>query len=104
MNIATHLIKIKGTVKDGKNREKELRDYVKEKIYNEIDSTYHPDLERFYIGEDDTIEIWVYVSGFVATKKIVGQWLQDHIEEEGIEVREFEIEKLENENVFVLTN
>ena len=104
MNIATHLIKIKGTVKDGKKKEQELKDYVKEKIYKEIDSIYHPDLELFSVNEDNTIEVWVYVSGFGVTRQIVEQWLQDHIKEEGIDVKEFEIEKLLNEKFFVLTN
>ena len=104
MNVATHLIKIKGNVKDGKKRENQLKDYVKEKIYTEIDSIHHPDLELFRIDEDGTIEVWVYVSGFGTTKSIVEQWLQDHIKEEGIEVKQFEIEKLLNEKFFILTN
>ena len=44
MNVATHLIKIKGITKDGKKKENQLKDYVKEKIHTEIDSLYHPDL------------------------------------------------------------
>ena len=104
MTIATHLIKIKGTVKDGKKKENQLKDYVKEKIYTEVDSIFHPDLELFRVDEHDTIEVWVYASGPGVTKRIVEQWLQDHIKEEGIEIKSLEIEKLLNEKFFVLTN
>ena len=104
MNVATHLIKIKGTVKDGKKRENEIKQYIKDKIYTEIDSIYHPDLELFHVDEDDTIEVWVYVSSFGIMRRIIEQWLQDHIKEEGIEVKSLEIEKLPNEKFFVLTN
>ena len=104
MNVATHLIKIKGIAKDGKKKENQLKDYVKDKIYTEIDSIYHPDLELFHVDEDGTIEVWAYVSGFGVTKRIIEQWLQDHIKEEGIEIKSLEIEKLLNEKFFVLTN
>lgn len=103
MNVATHLIKVKGNIKDGKKRENELRDYVKEKIYTEIDSMYHPDLELFCVNEDDTIDVWVYVSSYSVTRPVVEHWLKDHIKEEGIHVKEFEIEKLLNEKFFIVT-
>ena len=104
MNVATHIIKIKGSIKDGKKKEKELKDYVKDKIYTEIDSIYHADLELFRADEDDTVEVWVYVSSFCVTRDIVDQWLKDHIKEEGTEITSIEIEKLLNEKFFVLTD
>lgn len=102
MAIATHLIKVKGTVKDGKKREKEIKDYVKDKIDNEIDSMFHADLELFHIDEDGTADVWVYVGSLSGSiKYTVGVWLENHITEEGIEVKDFEIEELENERFFI---
>lgn len=102
MTIATHLIKIKGTVKDGKKREDEIKKYVKDKIHNEIDSIFHPDLELFRIDDDNNVDVWVYVCGLVGSiKYIVEKWLKNHITEEGIDVKNFDIEELKNEKFFV---
>lgn len=104
MTIATHLIKIKGIVKDDK-KENEIRDYIREKINDEIERIYHPDLELFRINEDGTVEVWVYVSDLSTEKcmkRIVERWLKDHIKEEGIEIKNFEVEKLPNEKFFIL--
>jgi len=105
MAIATHLIKVKGTVIDGKKREKEIKDYVLEKINNEIEGMFHADLELFHIDDDDTTEVWVYVSGLSGSiDYTVEQWLKNHIKEEGIEVKDFDIEELPNEKFFVVTS
>ena len=105
MVVATHLIKIKGIFRDGKKREKEIKDYVLKKINNEIDSIFHPDLELFHVDDDSTTDIWVYVSSlsYDVNEDMVKKWLNDHIKEEGIEIKSFEIEKLPNEKFFVMT-
>lgn len=104
MAIATHIIKIKGKVEEGKKREEELKSYVLGKINSEIDSMFHPDLELFSVGEDGTTDVWVYVSNSYVTDDIVDKWLKDHITEDGIEIKGFEIEKLPNEGFFVMTS
>ncbi len=92
MRIATHLIKIKGTF-DNKWKEKELRDYVKDKI-KEIESFYHTDLELFKV-DDNKIEVWVYIHALPseAKRNIIDKWLKDHIKEEGITIIYFDIEE-----------
>lgn len=103
MTIATHLIKVKGIVKDGKKREKEIKEYVKDKISNEIENMFHPDLELFRVDEDGTTEVWVYIGGLSGSIDFaIDQWLKDHIKEEGIEVKDFKIEELPGEKFFVV--
>jgi len=58
------LIKIKGTFDDDKWTEKTLRNFIDNKIKDEIESIYHPDLELFQV-KDGTIEVWVYISGSI---------------------------------------
>lgn len=96
MAIATHIIKIKGTF-DEKiyKQQKTLKDYVNNKIQNEIDSVLHADLELFKV-DGNNIEVWVYISAFPSevTRDIIGKWIKDHIKEEGISVQNFEFEQL----------
>ena len=105
MAIVTHLIKIKGIVRDGKKREKEIKDYVLEKINSEIDDIFHSDLELFHVNDDGTTDVWVYVSAlsYDVNEDIVKKWLNNHIKGDGIELKSFEIEKLPNEKFFIVT-
>lgn len=102
MVIATHLIKIKGTFDDNKWEEKALRNFVDNKINNEIEHIYHPDLELFQV-KDRTIEVWIYISDSIPNLlgEIVGNWLKYHIKEDGLAVDSIEIEKSSN-GFFVL--
>lgn len=105
MVIATHLIKVKGIVRDEKKREKEIKAYVLEKINNEIEGMFHADLELFHIDDDGTTDVWVYASGLRGSiDYTVERWLKNHIKEEGIDVKDFEIEELPNEKFFVMTH
>lgn len=96
MVIATHLIKIKGTFDPKKWTKKKLEGYVRQKI-KEIEPSFHTDLELFWI-QDDNIEVWVYIHAFPSevSNKIVDDWIKTHLEEEGIETKEFEIEVIFN--------
>ncbi len=91
MAIATHVIKVKGVFDNKKWSEEKLEEYVDRKI-QEIESSYHPDLELFKI-ENNTVEVWVFITAFPAEveEKIIGTWLQNHIKEKGITVKEFQI-------------
>jgi len=107
MNIATHLIKIRGTFDKDMWKEEELKDYVKSKIKNEIESVLHPDLELFKTDKS-TAEIWVYISTLPseATRDVIDKWLEDHITEQGLTVVDFEVEEMSGlhsqENKFVV--
>lgn len=105
MAIATHLIKIKGTFDNKKWTEEQLRCLVRDKINDEIENIYHPDLELFRV-EDRSIEVWAYISDFVPLKlleKDVRDWLKNHVEEEGLTVDNLEIEKSGN-GFYVITS
>lgn len=98
MAIATHLIKIKGTFDNNKWTEEKLRNFVNDKINDEIESIYHPDLELFQVKER-SIEVWVYISDSIPLElleKNVRDWLKNHIKEDGITVDNIEIEKSGN--------
>jgi len=98
MAIATHLIKIKGTFDDKTWTDEKLRCLVRDKINDEIESIYHPDLELFHI-DDRSIEVWAYISDFAPLKlleKNVRDWLKNHIKEEGLNIDNIEIEKSGN--------
>lgn len=107
MNLATHLIKIRGTFDKDIWKEEELKDYIKSKIKNEIESVLHADLE-LYKTDKGTIEVWVFISALSskATRDIIDKWLEDHITEQGIAVIDFEVEErsslLSQENKFVV--
>lgn len=94
MNIATHLIKIKGKFDKNIWTEEELKNYVKSKIGGDIQSFYHADLELFGI-EDEVINVWVFVSALPSkvSKDIIDKWLDNRIKEEGITVTDVEIEE-----------
>lgn len=98
------MIKIKGTFDDDKWTEKTLRNFVDNKIKDEIESIYHPDIELFHI-KDKTIEVWVYISGSIPKLlgEIVGNWLKYHIKEDGLTIESVEIEKSGN-GFYVVTN
>ena len=98
MAIATHLIKIKGTFDDKKWTDEQLRNFVNNKIKDEIESFYHPDLELF-LTKDRSIEVWAYISDLTSLKlleKNIRDWLENHIKEEGLTVDNVEIEKSGN--------
>ena len=103
MPIATHLIKIKGTFDkniwgyDVELLNEILKEFVKTKIKLEIDSYYHADLELFKL-DDNKINVWVFINALPSnvSKYIIGKWLEDHINEEGIKVTDFEIEERNN--------
>lgn len=104
MAIATHLIKIKGTFDNEKWTDEQLRNFVNDKIKDDIESIYHPDLELFHV-EDRSIEVWAYISDLTSSKlleKNVRDWLKNHIKEEGLTVDNVEIEKSGN-GFFVVT-
>lgn len=104
MAIATHLIRIKGVYDDKKWTEEQLRSFVNDKIEDEIERFYHPDLELFQV-KDKTIEVWVYISNLTSLKlleKNIGDWLKNHIKEEGITVENVEIEKSGNDFYVVI--
>lgn len=97
MVFATHLIKIKGTFDDNKWTNEQLKNFVGDKIRNEIESIYCPDLELFST-KDGIIEVWIYISTLLSdvSEKIIGDWTKNHIKEDGLTVENFEIEKIEN--------
>lgn len=104
MAVATHLIKIRGTFDNKKWTEEQLRCLVRDKIKDEIEDIYHPDLELFRV-EDRSIEVWAYISDFAPLElleKNVRDWLKNHVEEEGLTVENLEIEKSGN-GFFVVT-
>ncbi|MBU3965087.1 hypothetical protein KKG29_03105 [Patescibacteria group bacterium] len=90
MALATHLIKIEGSFSQ-KWTEEKLREYVKQKIL-EIESFYHTDVELFRV-QGNTIEVWVYISALPSEAKniTIGEWIKNHIKEDGIEVKGFEV-------------
>jgi hypothetical protein len=106
MNIATHIIRIKGKFDKDIWTEEKLEKYVRSKIRDDITSFYHADLELFGIDEE-VINVWVFVSVLPSnvTRDIIDKWLINHIKEEGIAVTDFEIEEIFNllhpKNVFV---
>ena len=93
MAIATHLIKIKGEFNPDIWNETSLKEYVVNKI-TEIESTFHTETELFNVHDTDKIDVWVYVHGLPSevSRRIVGQWIEVHIIEEGLTVIKFEIE------------
>lgn len=92
MPIATHLIKIRCHIDTEKWTEETLKEYVKKKIINEIDPSFHTSLELFSIKDDDA-KIWVYISALPSEVKedIVKEWLDNNVKEDNITVKEFEI-------------
>jgi hypothetical protein len=98
MVFATHLIKVKGIFDDNKWTEEQLRCLVCDKIKDDIESIYHPDLELFQI-KDRSIEVWAYISDFAPLElleKNVRDWLKNHIKEDGLTVENIEIQKSGN--------
>jgi hypothetical protein len=95
MAIATHLIKIKGSFNEKEWTEEKIRNLVERKIQQEVERFYYPDLELFQVTNNN-IEVWVFVSAFPSevTNEIIEKWLQDHVKEEGIEVKDFEIKEM----------
>lgn len=92
MVIATHLIKIKGSVDKDKWTEETLREYIQKKIADEICPSFHAETELFSIKDNDA-EAWVYISAFPSEigEDVIKKWLCDHIKEDGITVKDFEI-------------
>ncbi len=97
MAIATHLIKIKGSLDIEKWTEEKIKKYIDKKIKEEIESLYHADLELLRVKDKD-VEVWVYISALLseATEHIIKKWLKDHIIEDGIAVKDFEIVEVVN--------
>ena len=97
MAIATHLVKIKGSFDKGWN-EKKLRNYIDEKINEEILSYFHANLELFKIDKNNTIQVWVYLQAFPreVTEEIIRSWFSNHIKEKGIEIKSLEIKEMIN--------
>ncbi len=104
MAIATHLIKIKGTFDNKKWTEEQLRNFVNNKIKDNIERIYHPDLELFQVN-DTSIEVWTYISDFAPLKFLeenVRKWLKNNITEDVFTIDNIEIEKSGN-NFYVVT-
>ena len=95
MAFATHIIKIKGRFNAQKWTKEELRSYVNKKISNEIESFYHTNIELLQNLENN-IEVWVYISALPSEAKLIGEWIENHIKEEGIMIKGFEVEKIMN--------
>lgn len=95
MPIATHLIKVKGEI--GQWSGDELKEYVDEKIVNEIDMSFHATIESFEV-KGNHAEVWVYIHAFPSEikQKVIEDWLKDHIKEPGISVKGFEIIEVAN--------
>lgn len=93
MVIATHLIKVKGEI--GQWSEGRLREYVDDKIVNEIDLSIHTSLEKFEL-KGNHAEVWVYIHAFPSeiTQKVIEDWLKNHIKEPDVNVKGFEIVKI----------
>jgi hypothetical protein len=93
MVIATHIIKIKGSL-DTWNDEKKIQEYVEDKINNEIDTSFHTYLELLKIT-GNRIDIWVYIHAFPSevTNDIIKKWIREHIKDEGISL-DFEFEMI----------
>ena len=91
MQIATHLIKIKGLIDINKWTEETLKEYVKTKL-KEIDSSFHADLELFSLKDID-VDVWIYISAlpWVEDEETIKSWLDSHIKEGGIKIQDFEI-------------
>lgn len=90
------MIKIRGALDENIYKEqKKIKEYVKDKIKDEIDPSFHTDLELFEIN-GNKIEVWVYIHAFPSevTNDIIEKWIQDHIKEEGISVIGFEFKKI----------
>ena len=107
MNIATHLIKIRGTFDKDIWKEEELKDYVKSKIKKEIENVLYPDLELFKVDKD-TAEVWVFISALPSevTRDVIYKWLEYHITEKGLSIIDFEVEErcnlLDQNNKFLV--
>jgi hypothetical protein len=95
MAVATHLIKVKGEI--GQWSEDDLKEYVEEKIVNEIDISFHTTLEKFVV-KGNYAEVWVYIHAFPSeiSQDVIEKWLTDHIKEPSINVRGFEIVEIAN--------
>lgn len=97
MAIATHLIKIKGSLDKEKRTEENIKNYIDKKLEDEIESFYHADLELFRVNDND-VEVWVYLSALPseATECVIRKWLNDHIKEDGVALKDFEIVEVAN--------
>ncbi len=95
MPIATHLIKVKGEI--GQCSEDKLKEYVDEKIVNEIDMSFHATIEKLEV-KGNHAEVWVYIHAFPSEikQKVIEEWLKDHIKEPSISVKGFEIVEVAN--------
>jgi hypothetical protein len=103
MHIATHLIKVTGEFDPALWNPETLRSYVTEKL-KEMDyidqyglkqsSTFHPDIELFDATPENTIRVWLFITGLPSevSQKIVDKWALDHITEKGLTVKKIEIE------------
>jgi phenylacetate-coenzyme A ligase PaaK-like adenylate-forming protein len=92
MAIATHLIKIKGYTNMEKWTKEKIKEYIKKKMKNEIESFYHPDLELLNIKDND-IEVWAYISALPSEAKedVIEKWLNNHIKEDDFIIKDFEV-------------
>lgn len=95
MPISTHLIKVKGEI--GRWSDDDLKEYVDEKIVNEIDMSFHATLEKFEV-KGNHAEVWVYIHAFPSeiSQEVIEEWLKDHIKEPGISLTGFEIVEIAN--------
>lgn len=93
MAIATHMVRITGEFNPKIWNKNNLRKYVVDKI-KEIEDVLHPDIELFNIHDNNKVDIWLYIHALPSevTQKIVDKWAKDHIIEEGLIVKNIEIE------------
>ncbi len=97
MAIATHLIKIKGSLDIEKWTEEKIKKYIDKKIKDETESYYHASMELLRVKDND-VEVWVYISALPseATEDIIKKWLKDHIRKDGVTVKDFEVVEVAN--------
>jgi hypothetical protein len=95
MPVATHVIKVKAEFNENWDEEK-LEKLMKTKIENEIDDFFSPESELFHVG-NNVIDVWIFIEfcgDSPLIKDLSGKWLKDHIKEEGITIKNLEVEKI----------
>lgn len=95
MPVATHVIKVKAEFNENWDEEK-LEKLVKSKIENEIDDFFSPESELLNV-EYNKIDVWILIEfcgDLSLIKDISNKWLKDHIKEEGIFIKNLEVEKI----------
>lgn len=107
MVVATHVVKVKGTFDRNIWNYDKLRKYVRRKIIRDMDDSFHTHFELLKVDGDDkndrnnddnkgNVEVWVYVYALPSEvdREAIEKWIDDHINEEGLAVEEFEFDMM----------